>query len=185
MNYDYFHWKNFYSRKQIEELYNFSLHSKSCQFSDKPAWSEGKKLKDVNEVVAVEWKYLNNFFKKILDEIKVANRENYGLHFYDPLDIDNVLFQTYDKNNEYYWHKDASNNPNEDFKFTVLINTSLNKYKGGEFQLFTNGGELTVEEYSIPGTVIIFKSEIPHRVKKIIEGQRISVVFFLRGIRYI
>ena len=44
---------------------------------------------------------------------------------------------------------------------------------------------MTVEEYNTPGCVIIFKSEIPHRVKKIIEGKRSTIAFFLRGLKYI
>lgn len=185
MNYDYYYWKDFYTKNDIKKLKNLILDNENKMYEDIPAWTDNKKLKFINEVKAVEWKHLNNFFKDILQEIKVANRDNFGLQFDDPLDIDNVLLQNYYKNNEYIWHKDGSNNPNHDFKFTVLINVSLEKYKGGEFQLFTNGGEMTIEEYNNPGCVIIFKSEIPHRVKKIIEGERSSVAFFLRGLKYI
>ena len=185
MNYDYYYWKDFYTKDDIKKLHSLILNNENKTYKDIPAWSGDKILKNINEIKATQWKHFNGFFDEILDEIKVANRDNFGLQFDDPLNIDNVLLQTYYKDNEYIWHKDGSNNANYDFKFTVLINVSLDNYKGGEFQLFTNNGEMTVEEYNTPGCVIIFKSEIPHRVKKIIEGKRSTIAFFLRGLKYI
>jgi len=101
------------------------------------------------------------------------------------LDVDGVLFNTYVKGDFYDWHKDESISPYHDYKFTILINNSTNKYLGGDFQIFSTGGEKTVNEFNQPGDVVMFKSDIPHKVLPIKTGKRNSIAFFIKGSKFV
>ena len=63
-------------------------------------------------------------------------------------------------NNQYDWHTDGSNSHTYDVKFTVLINASIQSYKGCEFYLMGNGGEYHVKGLDKPGDVICIKSHV-------------------------
>jgi len=117
--------------------------------------------------------------------IPSSNRERYGYNIDSVLNSDNVLFNTYLKDNFYDWHKDASNNYYHDIKFTILINNSTENYYGGDFQIFTSGGEHTISNFNKTGTVLMFKSDIPHRVLPVNKGKRNSIAFFIRGSKFI
>ena len=184
---DYFYWKNFFSKEQIQHLNIFCKDNKEKQFRDHPASSHthNKTLKKVSKVDAVQWKNIKHKFTDLINEIKITNLENYGYNIFDSLDTDHVLFNTYYKNDFYDWHKENSNNPYHDIKFTIVINNSLEEYKGGELQIFSFGGETNVNEFNSTGSAIMFKSDTIHRVLPIQNGTRNSIVLLIKGSKFI
>ena len=185
--YDYYIWKKFYSEKDIIKLNNICNLNKENSFKDVEAYSNlnKKKLKNFNNVECVQWKYVKNILQKALNEIEINNQFNYGYSIYNLNDLDTVLFNTYKENDFYDWHKDLSNNPNHDIKFTILINNSLKEYEGGDFKIFSYGGENTIKDFNESGTVLMFKGDIPHKVISIKKGIRNSIVFFIKGNKFI
>ena len=97
------------------------------------------------------------------------------------------MFNEYDseKNGEYGWHKDHSNNYICDLKLTVLINVSLEKYEGGKFYIFTGNGEKHIPELDTPGNMVIFKSDQVHKVTPVTKGKRQSITLFYNGPRWL
>ena len=67
---------------------------------------------------------------------------------------------------------------------TLLINLSEESYDGGEFELSMGQKPETIVEYSSPGSVVMFKSHILHRVKPVTSGTRKSLTLFITGPRF-
>ena len=85
---------------------------------------------------------------------------------------------------EYDWHSDGSNNHTHDIKLTILINASVKKYKGGEFSLFVNK-PIHIAKLDNPGDVLMFTSNICHKVNPITSGKRHSITLFYKGPKFI
>ena len=62
-------------------------------------------------------------------------------------------------------------------KLTVLVNLSTEKFTGGQFMIY-NGVEYEVPELSEPGSVLIIKSFLNHKVQPILSGQRKTLTLF-------
>jgi len=183
---DYYFWKKFFSLKEIKDLNKIAKLHPVLNFKDSPASAEAKNgLKNLNNVTAVRWEHIKKNLKDLNDKVVITNQERYKFSIDDNLDTNNVLFNVYKKGSFYEWHKDGSNNPYYDYKFTVLINSSEKKYKGGSFQIFTTGGEYTAPEFNSVGDVIMFKSDIVHRVLPVEEGTRNSISFFVTGNKFV
>jgi PKHD-type hydroxylase len=186
MKYDYFFWQNLFSKEELKELNNICSLKKLKQFQDSPAYSNVHgKLKNLDSVSCVEWKDVKGILQKALDVLQLTNQSNYGYSLYDFNDLDSVLFNTYKENDFYHWHKDGSGNSFHDVKFTIIINNSLQNYQDGGIQIFSHGGETTITEFEKPGTLLMFESDIPHRVLPIAKGIRNSIVFFMKGPKFI
>jgi len=185
MKFEYWHWKNFISldnRKvivdYIENNYDF-LEDKSLYDSN---------LKNTNIVKCIEWQKIKkiNVMEDIIDCMFITNEINFGFNLF-PLrnkQIFNLTVYSSDNKSEYKWHKDATKNEIKDIKLTLLINLSTEKYEGGEFQL-NYGEETTIPQFSEGGDMILFKSNILHRVLPVTKGTRKVLAFFFDGPRFI
>ena len=71
-----------------------------------------------------------------------------------------------------------------DVKFTVIINASVESYKGGEFNLFLNK-PTHINKLDNPGDVIMFKSNLYHKVNPVSDGKRHSISIFYKGPRFV
>jgi len=120
-----FYWDNFFTKEDLKELNKISFENKVLNFKDNPAYANNsdKKLKNVNEIHGVEWRFLKQKLYKLEDEVKSTNLFHYGYNIYDIFDSDEIIFNTYEQGNLYEWHNDATRNHTFDIKFTVLINS--------------------------------------------------------------
>ena len=177
---EFYFWKDFFTQEQIKDIY--AIKSKnSFEELGNDASGNGGNLKHVAKVNYVEGQHLSGNFKLLNNEIQVVNRLNYGFNIDEIFATDRILFNEYDTENSYDWHKDGSNHPFYDYKFTIIINSSLGSYEGGDFEIFTNGGVLKVPQLNSFGSAIMFKSDIPHRVTPVTKGQRRSIVYWRMG----
>lgn len=184
--YDFYFWKDFFSKEQVENIYAIKDEHSYEELGDKGATSDnGQNLKDVTKVNSVEYRYLIDNFKLLNEQIQITNRKNYGFNIDEIFATDAVFFNEYDKESRYDWHKDGSNHPLHDYKFTIIINSSLDNYEGGDFEIFTLGGVLKIPQLNSFGSVIMFNSSIIHRVTPVTEGQRRSIVYWRIGPNFV
>src|SRR5210317_714077 len=106
--------------------------------------------------------------------MKIINEKHFGYNIFDMYNTNVLNLTNYSLINEskYDWHIDTSKEILTDIKFTGLINLSTESYEGGEFQLKTSNNNETVNEFKQGGDVILFKSNILHRVLPITKGIR-------------
>ena len=116
---------------------------------------------------------------------------------YDIRAAEDMQITRYKKGGFYYFHKDgkgdhlsAYNKPDNEFlhgnvrklSMTVLLNDN---YKGGEFQFTEYGKEQceisTPEEFNKIGSIIVFPSDVEHRVAPVTKGIRYSLVVWFLG----
>jgi PKHD-type hydroxylase len=100
---------------------------------------------------------------------------------------DSIQFTVYDPpDNRYNWHIDMmdseSNSENNMIrKLSIVMSLSSTKdYGGGEFQIIFPTKKVNTFKLDA-GDVIIFPSTIPHRVKPVKWGRRISLVGWYGG----
>ena len=93
-----------------------------------------------------------------------------------------VQLTKYDDGCYYGWHKDELYNSDTPRKLSAVLQLSKPEdYKGCELQLFN--GESEPEELPIKkqGSLIMFKADEWHRVTKLTEGARYSLVMWITG----
>jgi len=130
--------------------------------------------------------------------VTLANDSNFG---YDIKEFDhNSIQYTRYKTGQYYgWHKDDGvgsivspdpKHPVDSFidrntkqirKLSVVVQLSSHEdYTGGEFQMMEDQNR-TFFAPKTKGTIIIFDSRLPHRAKKVLSGERRSLVAWVTG----
>lgn len=129
--------------------------------------------------------------------IQLANRNNFRYDI-DGFDGGNIQYTRYQEGNYYHWHKDDGvanaytpvEDPQEDFilsntqkirKLSVTVQLSSHEdYTGGEVQ-FMEDQRKTFFAPKTKGTVIVFDSRLQHRAKKVLSGERRSLVGWVVG----
>ena len=115
---------------------------------------------------------------------------------YDIRGAESMQITRYKKGGFYYFHKDGRGDhlsvydlPDNKFKhghvrklsMTVLLNDN---YEGGEFQFVTYGKEkceIDTPEFNKTGMIIMFPSDMEHRVALVTKGIRYSLVVWFLG----
>lgn len=95
--------------------------------------------------------------------------------------IDDIQIGKYHSNGFYDWHIDT--NKKEDIprklSFSMLLN-DCSEFEEGKFE-FKNLDEQPILEQ---GTIIVFPSDLLHRVTPVTKGERISAVTWMRGPKF-
>ena len=116
---------------------------------------------------------LSHYFNK-------ANREVWE---YDLNHLDRIQITSYDAKNFYTWHCDYGVSFDERYTRKLscsLVLTDESEYTGGELELIGYDGKKIIAPTE-KGNMIIFDSRVPHRVKKLQSGKRISLVAWMLG----
>jgi len=182
MRYAYWFWENLLPITKIKkinkliQLNSFIADDGKAQYAKKTATTKTIKLN-----------HLRNLLQEELDKLLNINRLKFGFTLYPLLNSKNCLYHTYDSKDkgQYNWHIDGSKDEdNFDIKLTALINLSEKKFEGGDLKLFV--GKVTkVNEFKNSGSMIIFKSNILHKVSPVIKGKRNTLTILLEGPRFI
>ena len=182
----FYKWESFFNLDDLHLIIATINKKHDREFKDIPAEREGVSIKKT-KTKGILWLHIKDLLTQLERAIKITNRDNFGYHLYDLFDTDLLLFNTYNAKDEskYDWHKDAETDKAFDIKFTILINASIEPYEGGRLQFFTNGGELNVTEMDKPGSAIMFKADIPHRVLPVTSGIRRSITIFINGPKFV
>lgn len=177
MKYDYIFFQSLYNFEERKKLRECVKTAHSGSLNDGPA--EG--VIKTAEVKCLLYSSVSTLLDKLRHRVLDVNKNYFGFNLFETSDFEILHYNTYKSEtlSEYAWHNDACKNECYDFKLTALLNLS-EEYTGGEFELFLNGPKEIIE-YSIPGTLLIFPSWIPHRVRPTITGCRISLSQFYSG----
>ena len=143
----------------------------------------GAKSKDGKYLKNIEPKniYLRDLPETLLDVLHMGFHvchHSFGLTTFPLNRWDTLLHNVYssDVQGHYGEHSDESRNLLWDSKMTMLINLSEGEYEGGD--LIVNK---TVTDFRTPGSIIVFKSYLPHEVTPVTKGERISLTYFIKG----
>ena len=124
-------------------------------------------------------------YKFCLHWVNAINEDNFKFDLYPFFDKKKIQYSRYDVGDHYCWHMDViSRLPQRKLSFTLTLNDD---YEGGEFEIgrYSFGDwqlktETTIAENKT-GTLIVFPSTLPHRVKPVTKGIRKSLVGWAPG----
>ena len=143
----------------------------------------GAKSKDGKYLKNIEPKniYLRDLPEALLDVFHMGFHvchHHFGLTTFPLNRWDTLLHNVYssDIQGHYGEHSDQSRSQIYDTKMTILVNLSEGEYEGGD--LIVNKA---VTDFRTPGSVIVFKSYLPHEVTPVTKGERISLTYFIKG----
>ena len=70
-----------------------------------------------------------------------------------------------------------------DIKLTLLVNVSLKKYEGGDFEfgITDKDGKDLIKGNRSKGSLLIFPAFLSHRVTPITKGKRYSIITWMEG----
>jgi PKHD-type hydroxylase len=173
------HWytnKGFFSKKEIKELNKIMIDNETKNWLDTPSDKTSKKC----QVIITPYGYCKPILNKAVEYLNYINNTVFGFNINNITDYNRVFLNIYDSKNKshYGFHYDGEpfSNPFTS-KLTFLINTSEEKYEGGEFMIYSSG-EVEIKEFSEPGDILIFPSFFFHAVKPVTKGIRKSVAMW-------
>lgn len=174
---DYFHFKQAFNNNEINEILRIASEQKKIQ---------GKVPTEVDLTYRsshIRWMPKNNqtqwLYNKVNYLIDHANKNSWNFNLYDT--GENIQVGEYNGNEggHYQWHVDIGENSlNRKLSVSVQLTDDKN-YTGGELQFLTNREIRNAPKNK--GDVIIFPSYLLHRVNKVTNGTRHSLVMWRHG----
>ena len=173
------------------------VDTKKGEFTVKERITGRKQISDIDKKVRISdvtWTSDQWIYDTIWSYMVGAN-ERAGWK-YDVRGAESMQITRYKKGGFYHFHKDgmgdylsAYNEPDKKFmhghvrklSMTILLNDN---YEGGEFQFATLNQEeckITTPEFNKTGMIIVFPSDMEHRVAPVTKGIRYSLVTWFLG----
>lgn len=119
--------------------------------------------------------------KDVLAELnnKLASHTDIA-HYAYPARVVGVRINSYGEGDAYGWHVDNANMDGfrTDLSFTVFLN-NRDEYEGGELEL--NHGTHMTQAKGEAGQVVIYPTGVPHQVRRVVSGQRMAIVGWIRS----
>ena len=185
----YASWPKVFSTESINQINKFIDDTHDGQLQDKKLGAtnqDGTTVKNISTVKIIPYGQIQQFIGPLIENAYQATNLELGFITFPQFPGQHCNFNIYDSNSKdrYDWHCDASKSPTHDVKCTLLINLSTEPFEGGEFQLFPNTEIVDIPLLSEPGSAIMFKSHIHHRVLPVTKGIRKSLTMFITGPRF-
>ena len=181
MRYQYHYFENVYTPIECDDIHNTVQEIYKVDDFLKDRYAANKKTNTIciprNNKSDLEYK-----LRKFYGNITEANRETFGFKLYDG-EPNALNLNTYQVGNEYEYHIDAlQQGAASDIKLTALLNLSTEEYEGGDLILDMHG-EVLVKEFK-PGCVVVFPSNIYHKVTPVTKNTRLTLSCWLVGPRW-
>jgi len=175
----YWFWKKSINTEGILKLNDY-IEKNFDSYEEKS--SKAKYSTKTAVVKLIQYKKIKKIIEPIILSCKNVGEEQFGYILNDVYDLHFCHFNSYKAahKGQYTWHLDEDPSPYRDIKLTILINLSTDKYEGGKFYIL-QGKEIYVNELDEPGSVLIFKSNLLHRVSPVTKGDRKTLALFLTG----
>ena len=146
------------------------------------SYGKAESATKTSTVTNIEYGSIEKYIKPVFDLCQIENISSLGYNIFMPTKYNLLHYNIYNKGNEYTWHSDGTGwSENFDQKYTVLINLSEQPYEGGEFDLFDNGPQ---EMKFTSGDILMFTSHMPHRVRPVTKGERITLTYWMVGPKF-
>jgi len=179
-----------FTDQEIESIVSSSLARAKFEEGKVGAVTEGTGRKDSTErrsrVIWLikydrEWLWV---YERILFAVRAVNDEHWQFSLPDHVytnQVENMQFAAYYGSEEghYDWHTDtASKGPAAKRRLSVTVQLSqATDYEGGDLEILDQGPTLSPSQMSRQsGTIIVFNSQLFHRVKPVTKGVRYSLV---------
>ena len=122
-------------------------------------------------------------YKKMTESCAKVNFDKFKF------DLDNfqpLQYAKYKVGGHYDWHTDSGPNLPEHRKLSFVLGlTDPSEYKGGVLELNLSGDSKNAHKLKIEkGHLVVFPSYIPHRVTKVTEGERLTLVGWAIGPKF-
>jgi PKHD-type hydroxylase len=176
MKYYWYYNQNFFSKKELKMLNELIIKNKNTNWVDGNAKHSSKNC----EVIISDYNKCKSILNKAVEYLYYINNTIFGFDIYNITDHNKIFLNIYNSkdNASYNFHLDGESREQPyTSKLTCLINTSEEKYEGGEFVIFS-GKEIEIKEFSTPGSILIFPSIFFHAVKPVTKGIRKSVAMW-------
>ena len=184
--FDYCFWLGLLNKEEIKNINNIceTKIDKSVKDTRTPPLA-GELIIKTSKVDCINWFYLKSSLHEICENWMTINRQEFGFNLYGIPDQYYVNYNVYDSSNngEYETHVDSTPFAASDTKLTAMVNISEHSYEGGKFCMFTDGKMRNIDAFDSPGSSIIFKSWIPHKVTPVTEGIRKTLSVWFIGPR--
>jgi predicted 2-oxoglutarate/Fe(II)-dependent dioxygenase YbiX len=174
----FYYWWQIFNRAEIKNL-DKVINKNFITTTDAPAAGVTK----TSTVKFVKWGSIKTLMRPVMEVVHYANMMNFGFHLYPPRDDKTLNYNIYEKGGEYDFHEDGITytNPVSDFKFTCILNLTLDSIEGGDFYL----AHRKIEEISQPGCILIFPSFRCHASKPVTKGTRKTLSLWMDGPKFV
>ena len=180
----YWYWNDILNQDQIKQINLICEKYHDPFFEDGPA----KNVVKTADVRHIKWELLKPVIQHVDDQWRDSNKFNFGFNLHHTTNIDVWNINIYDSKikGEYDFHTDATRDHVSDIKLTGIVNISDEPYEGGEFITFESSSELgEISEIKNPGSSILLRHGILHKVKPVTKGIRKTLSYWLMGPRFI
>lgn len=186
-SFDYWLWPKYFNPPDVQglrELVQKNIHGN--EEVGKGAVTKGGEQLKFLKTRQVYLHKLRKFLQPVFNSIYYINDREFQYDLFrsfENFEMANYNVYSSKTKDHYGWHIDSSHNGNYDTKFTVLINLSAEPYKGGDFMYF-NQEPIRISKFRNPGSVLMFKSYLNHKVTSVTSGERITLTIFMHGPRF-
>ena len=186
-NWKYYTWTDFYNKEEVKQICEF-IENNYEQLEDPKLGAhdkDGNYEKQISTVKLIHYRTVEPLISRLVKQaFQVANLD-FGYTTFGPHPGQFLLYNTYQSEDKdhYNWHYDESRSPLSDVKLSLLVNLSTEPYEGGEFQTYIHA-EGSHPEFDRPGSAIMFKSHLHHRVLPVTSGTRKSLSLFIYGPKF-
>ena len=189
LTYEYFVWDNVTSIPNIKIVNNYI--NQNYDYIEPPehgAYNNDGTPKKNADAKVIKWFKIKGMLEHIVDIAYQCNNDKIGYNLYPMTTEKELVYASYKQEikGNYDWHVDSCATHIFDTKLTMILNLSEDKYEGGVFEYICTGGEIkSIEGFNEPGSMIIFKSYLNHRVLPVTKGQRNTLTLFLNGPKFV
>jgi PKHD-type hydroxylase len=184
--YLYYTWPDFFNKEEVEQICEFIENNYIGNEDPRnAAHNQQGSYKQVSSVRLIDYETVEPLISRLVKQAYQTANLDFGFITFGPHPGEHLLYNTYQsKDKDYYdWHFDNSKSPTYDLKLTLLVNLSTEPYEGGEFQTYIHSEE-NHPGFENPGSAMMFKGGIFHRVKPVTSGTRKSLVMFINGPKF-
>ena len=143
---------------------------------------------EASRISTLSWIDYNDISKDLFDfltdKIDRINFYHYGMKIYG---MESIQYTRYPINGHYKFHNDVTVSKDDSMRKLSLVMalTSADSYEGGDLLLSPHGGD-NIETIRLDkGDLIAFPSYIPHKVTPVTSGNRISIVAWANGPKFV
>jgi len=181
----FWYWENFITLDKIK-LINKNIFKKNLikQPKELTAHNNNNVSKKNLQCYLIQYGEIKNFISNYVECFINSNKYNFGFDIFSLTDSTILSYNIYDSKikADYDWHIDISKDLITDFKLTCLINLSEKEFNGGDF-ILNSGNETNIQKFKNPGSMLMLRSNILHKVTPVISGTRKTLTIFLEGPR--